>query len=500
MGALTDLGNNLGLGDLDRSQNEFRDPNRENFNLPGYGQRADQLDRMAGGYAGRQAPQSANDSIFRGYQTELADRLGRLSRGEDSITRLQLQQAQNQMAQQQRGMFAGAAPGNQASARRFAMQNIARGNQGLAFNQGLAGIAERNAATGALTGLSAGARGQDLQNNQFNADATLRQTALNDAASMGAMGLGLSNAQAQQQGGMGYEGARTSRFNGLLTQPTTGERALGALGGAVQAGGQIAAMASGSPTAMASTGGGGMTPGYTPGSYGSPMQLQTGQYATPYVPTASPVGYTPGAFGQPMRFAEGGVVTKPTQALIGEAGPEAVIPLHKLPDLIQRLAQTFTRGESAPGDSLSHDNGAWAADNAGAAPMTPPPGTKERATGNWRGAYFPPISTTDTQGEVSGRTRRTGLDSGPTGIVNTPSTPTNMYLHQPMKPDSPQQQSQPRSDVSVVSHERDLIRERPFQLQAQMDQADQAVKEAQAKADYLRRFAEHTGGYGVVRR
>jgi hypothetical protein len=34
-------------------------------------------------------------------------------------------------------------------------------------------------------------------------------------------------------------------------------------------------------------------------------------------------------YGQPLAFAvaEGGIVTGPTQALIGEAGPEAVIPL-----------------------------------------------------------------------------------------------------------------------------------------------------------------------------
>ena len=29
--------------------------------------------------------------------------------------------------------------------------------------------------------------------------------------------------------------------------------------------------------------------------------------------------------------AEGGVVTRPTRAIIGEAGPEFVIPLHKMP-------------------------------------------------------------------------------------------------------------------------------------------------------------------------
>ena len=34
-------------------------------------------------------------------------------------------------------------------------------------------------------------------------------------------------------------------------------------------------------------------------------------------------------------FAQGGIVTKPTNALVGEAGPEAIIPLDRLGDIIQ---------------------------------------------------------------------------------------------------------------------------------------------------------------------
>jgi hypothetical protein len=62
----------------------------------------------------------------------------------------------------------------------------------------------------------------------------LQQTALNDAQQRGMIGLGLQNAGMQQQGSMGYEDARTSRFNAMMGVPTTGERVLGAGVGAAQ--------------------------------------------------------------------------------------------------------------------------------------------------------------------------------------------------------------------------------------------------------------------------
>lgn len=36
-------------------------------------------------------------------------------------------------------------------------------------------------------------------------------------------------------------------------------------------------------------------------------------------------------------MAEGGVALRPTRRLMGEAGPEAVIPLHRLGDLSRRM-------------------------------------------------------------------------------------------------------------------------------------------------------------------
>lgn len=338
MGWLTDFGNQMGLGDLDRGQNEFRDVNRDSFNLPGFSERDERLNRQGDAFLGREAPQAA-DSDFREYQRQSLDRLGRLARGEDSLTAGQLQMQQDQMANQQRGLAAGAAPGNAGAAQRWAAQNIARGRQGLGFNQAMAGIAERNAATGALGQLATGARGQDIQRNEFNVGANQAQQGLNQQGWLASQGLGLQNAQSQQQGGFQYEQQRGNRFGQIMTQPTIGERALGAITGAVQMGAQ--AFGGGAPTAAASSAL--SSPGYTPEQFGAPMQLQTGPGATPYAPTASPVGYTPGAFNVPMQLAEGGLVTKPTRAIVGEAGPEVVIPLAKLPDLVKRLGERLTR-------------------------------------------------------------------------------------------------------------------------------------------------------------
>jgi len=341
MGWLEDLGNNLGLGDLDRGQNEFRDVDRDSFNLPGFSERDAYLNQTSRDFLGRTSPQAA-ESEFRRYQGRNLDRLNRLANGEDSYTAGQLQLAQDQMARQQMGMAAGAAPGAGAGARRAAMQNIARGNQGLAFNQAQAGIAERQAAIAALGQQSAAARAQDLQRNEFNVGAEQNQTNLNQTGWTAAQQLALQNAQNQQQGSFQYENQRGNRFNGLLTQPTTGERALGAITGAAQMGIQ----AFGGPAAASSSAL--SSPGYTPEAFGTPMTLQTGPDAVPYTPSAAGVGYTPGAYNVPMRLAEGGVVTQPTRALVGEAGPEAVIPLAHLPALIERLSQSVgNQGEEA---------------------------------------------------------------------------------------------------------------------------------------------------------
>lgn len=87
--------------------------------------------------------------------------------GQNSVSALQLQQAlqQNQAAQQ--SMAAGASPRNAAMAARTAMINSANLGAGLAGQQALAGLQERNAAAQQLGGLQLQQTGQDLNAAQM---------------------------------------------------------------------------------------------------------------------------------------------------------------------------------------------------------------------------------------------------------------------------------------------------------------------------------------------
>jgi hypothetical protein len=56
-------------------------------------------------------------------------------------------------------------------------------------------------------------------------------------------------------------------------------------------------------------------------------------------------GLPPSGIGAVRKMAEGGIVDEPTDATIGEAGPEAVVPLDQgLMQAIQRLIQMYQRG------------------------------------------------------------------------------------------------------------------------------------------------------------
>ena len=204
-GGIKDVVGGLTGGVFDaRTEGQYGGVNRDNFMLPGFDSR----------------------NNWFGAQME----------GKNSLSRLQLQQANDAALAQQRSMAASAAPGNQALAQLSAMQNQGRLSQGLAQQQAMAGIAER------------------------------------DAAARGA----LANAAQQQQGGIAYEGNRTARAGAALGTPTQGENLLGAAIGGAKA------------------------------------------YAM---------------------MGHGGVVTQPTRAVVGEAGPEAVIPLAQLPSLLDQMNQ-----------------------------------------------------------------------------------------------------------------------------------------------------------------
>ena len=251
------------------------DADRSAFQLGGYQQRGDWLNQQAQGAQGRQAPQ-AMDSSFRASQQDLINRLGRQMSGQDSLSALQLRDATDANIAQQRSQAASASPGNAAMAQRLAMQNTGRMNQGFGAQAAQLGIQERNAAANALAGVAGQARGQDLQNNEFNTTAQLQQRGMNDQYGLGAAGLGLQNAQANMGGHIAYEQNQTTRR-------------------------------------------------------GQDLGIQPGQQNWERVVNGA-------AQVAPFLMAHGGVVTQPTHAIIGEAGPEAVIPLAKLPTIIDALA------------------------------------------------------------------------------------------------------------------------------------------------------------------
>jgi hypothetical protein len=100
------------------------------------------------------------------------DALQRQAQGQDSVSALQLQQALQQNVAAQRSLAAGASPQNAAMAARTAAIQTGRLGAGLAGQQALAGLQERNQAQQAYAQLLQGLRGQDL-----NATLGSRQTA-----------------------------------------------------------------------------------------------------------------------------------------------------------------------------------------------------------------------------------------------------------------------------------------------------------------------------------
>jgi hypothetical protein len=211
-----------------RSEGQYAGVDRGNFDLPGQQARGIRDEFLGHSYGMRSAPQAQYDPYWRQQQQGVANYLNQSMNGQNSLAQFQLRGATDANIAQQRSLAASAGPGNAAMAQRMAMQNIGRINQGLGSQAAQLGIQERNAAAMGLAGLSGQARGQDMQGSQFNVGAQLQQTGMNDAASNGAFNRELAGAQAQQQGGMGYEQSRTQRAVGAISQPTQGEGILGA--------------------------------------------------------------------------------------------------------------------------------------------------------------------------------------------------------------------------------------------------------------------------------
>jgi hypothetical protein len=387
-------------------------------------------------------------------------------------------------------------------AQRLAMQNIGRMNQGFGSQAAQLGIQERNAAANALAQLAQGARGQDLGLNTFNANAQLQQTGLNDAAANNARQLELGNAALRQQGMMGYESNQTTRRGqdlGTPQAPANWERVVGAAGAVapffLADGGIVtrptnAVVGEEGPEAIIplnelidSNAGQFDVMGKLSGLK-NPMEDHSNRdYAIKMSqesedPVVRGIGGIAGAWaarkdkqaaqekmqnslfsqlqerpsaggildklgGMNYRLmAEGGVVTKPTRAIIGEEGPEAVIPLPYLPELIRKL--------SLASDRQKYDKAI-------------------REHKGWQGLIKP------------------GTYSEPNA---TPFDPVDKTINI-----TPEEAGiLPSGRVEVVSHERDESRERPARARARAEQAQEEANKAAAMAKYWRRYSENMYG------
>jgi hypothetical protein len=104
------------------------------------------------------------------YYTQLGQEAGgarnylrSIAEGQNSVSAEQLRQANLQALASQRSMASSASPSNAVAASRNAMLNMQRQQSGLAGQQAVAGIAERNAAAQQLNQVLMQQRQQDLQ-------------------------------------------------------------------------------------------------------------------------------------------------------------------------------------------------------------------------------------------------------------------------------------------------------------------------------------------------
>jgi hypothetical protein len=127
-----------------------------------------------GGIAGQFADQ--NQKSYNAYGQQGQQALGGLqaiANGQNSVSGMQLQQAMQQNLAQQRSLAAGASPQNSAMAARTAAIQGGHINSGLAGQQAVAGLQERNQAWNQYGQLLGTMRGQDL-----NAALSSRQNAM----------------------------------------------------------------------------------------------------------------------------------------------------------------------------------------------------------------------------------------------------------------------------------------------------------------------------------
>jgi hypothetical protein len=116
--------------------------------------------QAAGNFAGQG---EWNYGALTNEATAARDQLRRLAEGKDSVSAEQLRQGMQQNVNAQRSMAASAAPQNSAMAARNAAVQMGRAGAGLAGQQAVAGLQERQNASQLYNQMLLQQRGQDLQ-------------------------------------------------------------------------------------------------------------------------------------------------------------------------------------------------------------------------------------------------------------------------------------------------------------------------------------------------
>lgn len=383
---------------IDPRNNPYTEIDQGNFDLPGFNDRGrfarTQMEGAQGRVAGGDWREQQKAAMGR-YQGMYNDDAQSLALG-------QAQRDQASAAAQQRSLMASASPSNAAMMARVGSQNIGRAGQAIAGNAMMGRIAERQGLADTMSNLALSGRGQDLQQAGQNDAYTqgmygggMQNAALQQQGGMnyeaqrsqrfaaaagqpttgqrliGALtggiaaagggdapsdrrlktdirpGAGDANAFMDSVNPQSYNykpeaGMPSGRFTGVMAQDLEKTQAgaqavtdtpggkmvdFGKLGGTIVAG--LAALNDRLKNIEA---------GKRPEELSRERPKQAERPERPEElsrerPKRSM--YLPA----PRMMEEGGVVTKPTNAIVGEAGPEAVIPLDKLPDVVRLLGQ-----------------------------------------------------------------------------------------------------------------------------------------------------------------
>lgn len=194
----------------------------------------DQYSGLANQYGGRMAPQAAQ-SGYTGQQQMLGGMLAREAGGNGIGQRLIRQQAQGQAdrgMQQQMAQAASARPGMGGLATRQAMMNSANMNSMVGGQAAGAQGQYQLGAMGQYGQFLQGARGQDNDMNQFNANMRLQQLGLNDRSQLEALGQRLQMNNAAQQNRQFNAGLEQQMNINDNNTPSLGDKLLGAGTGA----------------------------------------------------------------------------------------------------------------------------------------------------------------------------------------------------------------------------------------------------------------------------